>query len=245
VKIITWPVVTYDPGILAGEDNSTFVNQLVFNKESATQPLHSQPKPVEMKNVNAVLHGISLVAIAILFFLFLKPASPSGKTQHAKNDDINSTSKDIAIAYFEMDTVERNYKYIKDVQEQLKGRQQAITNDLNSTKKQYMGRIQQLQGKAPTMSQQEGESAQAEINQMQLELQQKEARLNQELQEQQFKLMQDINSKIENFLETYNKNKKYVYIFSHSPGDFMYYKDSLHNITGEIIKGLNETYKKP
>jgi outer membrane protein len=175
----------------------------------------------------------------------LKPASPSGKSHQGKNDTTSASSRENAIAYFEMDTVERNYKYIKDVQDQLKGRQQAIANELNNTKKQYMGRIQQLQGKAATMSQQEGESAQAEINQMQLELQQKEARLSQELQEQQFKLMQDINKKIEDFLQTFNKDKKYAYIFSHSPGDFIYYKDSLNNITNDIIKGLNDTYKKP
>jgi outer membrane protein len=209
------------------------------------QPLLSQPKPVEMKNINAVLHVISLIAIAVLFFLYLKPSSPAGKSHQSKNDTSIAGSREIAIAYFEMDTVEHNYKYIKDVQDQLKSRQQAIANDLNNTKKQYYGRIQQLQGKAATMSQQEGEAAQAEINQMQVELQQKEARLNQELQEQQFKLMQDINKKIEDFLETYNKNRKYAYILSHSPGDFMYYKDTLNNITNEIIRGLNDTYKKP
>lgn len=198
-----------------------------------------------MKNINAILHVVSLVAIAVLFFLYLKPSSPAGKSHKAKNDSTNVSSRELALAYFEMDTVEHNYKYIKDVQDQLKGRQQAITNELNTTKKQYMGRIQQLQSKAPTMSQQEGESAQAEINQMEVELRQKEARLNQELQEQQFKLMQDINKKIEEFLETYNKDKKYAYIFSHSPGDFMYYKDSLNDITNEILKGLNDTYKKP
>ena len=218
---------------------------MVFNNHSARQPLLSQPKPVDMKNMNAILHAVSLVAIAILFFLFFKQGSPSANGQKAKNEAVSGHGHGLTIAYFEMDTVERNYNYIKDVQEQLKGRQQSISSELNNTKKQYMGRIQQLQNKASTMSQQEGESAQAEINQMQVDLQQKEARLNQELQEQQFKLMQDINKKIEDFLGTYNKDKKYTYIFSHSPGDFMYFKDSLNNITNEIVKGLNETYKKP
>ena len=143
-----------------------------------------------------------------------------------------------------MDTVEHNYNYIKDVQEQLKGRQLAITNDLNATKKSYMGRIQQLQSQAATMNQQQGESAQAEINQMQNELQQKEARLTQELQEQQFKLMQDINKKIEDYLQTYKKYKKYAYILTNSAGVLIYFKDSANDITDDIIKGLNDGYKK-
>jgi outer membrane protein len=195
-----------------------------------------------MKNVNTVLNVICLLAIAVLFFLFFKSASPA-KTNTVNKSD-SSKSSIASIAYFEMDTVERRYNYIKDVQDQLKGRQAAISNELNATKKNYMNRIQQLQGKAATMSQQEGEAAQAEINQMQNELQQKEARLSQELQEQQFKLMQDINKKIEDYLQTYNKEKKYAYILSHSPGDFIYFKDSSNNITEELVKGLNDGYKK-
>ena len=197
-----------------------------------------------MKNVNTVLNVVSLVAIAVLFFLLFKQSSNTTGSGNTKKDSAVKTSNTPGIAYFEMDSVERQYNYIKDVQEQLKGRQLAITNDLNATKKSYMGRIQQLQSKAATMSQQEGESAQAEINQMQGELQQKEARLSQELQEQQFKLMQDINKKIEDYLQTYNKDKKYAYILSHSAGDFIYFKDSSNNITSDIIKGLNEGYKK-
>lgn len=197
-----------------------------------------------MKQINTILHIVSLVAIAILFFLLLKPGGPVAEIKHHSKDSIG-VAQTGTIAYFEMDTIERHYNYVKDVQAQLKSRQQAISNELESTKKSYMGRIQQLQSKAATMSQQEGEAAQAEINQMQMDLQQKEGRLTQELQEQQFKLMQDINKKIEDYLAVYNKDGKYSYILSHSPGDFIYFKDSSNNITTEIIKGLNEGYKKP
>lgn len=198
-----------------------------------------------MKNVNTILHIVSLVAIAVLFFLVFRTGSPSVSNHSSIKDTSGAAGGGISIAYFEMDTIEHNYNYIKDVQEQLKSRQQAISVELNNTKKQYLGRIQQLQSKAATMSQQEGESAQAEINQMQEDLQQKEAKLNQDLQEQQFKLMQDINKKIEDFLATFNKDKKYAYIFSHSPGDFIYFKDSVNNITSDILSGLNSNYKKP
>jgi outer membrane protein len=197
-----------------------------------------------MKNVNSALHAVSLLAIAVLFFLVIRKDGNAGSSGN-KSNKAGESSKNIAIAYFEMDTIEHNYQYIKDVQNDLKTRQQSVAKELDNTKKQYMSRVQQLQSKASTMSQQEGESAQAEINQMQTDLQQREARLTQELQEQQFKLMQDINRKIEDYLGTYNKDKKFSYIFSHSPGDFMYFKDSANNITNEILKGLNDGYKKP
>jgi outer membrane protein len=107
-----------------------------------------------------------------------------------------------------------------------------------------MGRIQQLQSKAATMSQQEGEAAQAEINQMQVSLQQREAKLTQDLQEKQFKMLKEINEKMTEYLKGFNEKKKFAYIISRSPGDFIYFADSAYNITNELIKGLNEAYKK-
>ncbi len=226
-----------------GLGNYCLLIQGVFNIICVFQPLHSQRKPsAQMKNFNTILNVVSLAAIAVLFFLFFKHHSPAKNTGTGK--DTGKIYKPGSIAYFEMDTIEQHYNYIKDVREQIKAREQSITNDLNNTKKNYMARIQELQGKAPTMSQQEGESAQAEINQMQLDMQQKEADLSQQLQDHKFKLMQDINKKIEDFLLVYNQEKKYVYIFSHQAGDFIYFKDSTNDITQEIIKGLNEGYKK-
>lgn len=196
-----------------------------------------------MKQLNTLISVVLLAAVAVLFFLVLKKdgvKKPTDTTPDAKSNSVKSGT----IVYFEMDSVEQQYAYIKDVREKLKGREQSITNELNDMKKGYMNRIQQLQSKATNMSQQEGEAAQAEINQMQQNMQQKEARLSQELQDQQFKLMQDINKRIEDYLKMYNAQNKYAFILSHTAGDHIYYKDSTLNITSDLVRGLNETYKK-
>ncbi|TAD84905.1 MAG: OmpH family outer membrane protein [Bacteroidetes bacterium] len=196
-----------------------------------------------MKHANTIISAVLLAAVAFLFVKVFKTSTVpkiSDNTGAAPSHGGNNG----AIAYFEMDSVEQQYAYIKDVRQKIKGQEELITNELGGLKKGYMGRIQQLQSKAATMSQQEGEAAQAEINQMQQSMQQREARLSQELQEQQFKLMQDINKRIEEYLKTYNSKKKYAFILSHSPGDNIYYKDSTLDITKDLIKGLNESYKK-
>jgi outer membrane protein len=198
-----------------------------------------------MKHLSLIISGIALAGVAYLLYLHL------GENHAGKTKGLTKTASDNLqipehghIAYFEMDSVEQQYAYVKEVRSQLKSKQENIANELNNMKKGYMSRIQQLQNKAATMSQQEGEAAQAEINQMQETLQQKEGRLTQELQDQQFKLMQDISKRIEAFLKEYNTQKGYAYIFSHSAGDFIYYKDSVHNITADLIKGLNEAHNK-
>jgi outer membrane protein len=195
-----------------------------------------------MKNFNNIALAVLALAVAVLFFLQF--GGNSGKKGAAPTAGMDSSGVSVAgrIAYFEMDSIEQQYLYIKEVQSKLKQREQVMTAELQGMRNGYMGRIQQLQSKASTMSQQEGESAQAEINQMERTLQQKEAKMAQELQEEQFKLMQDINKKIEEYLKDYNASKGYTYIISRQAGDFIYYRDTTFNITIDLVKGLNEMY---
>lgn len=181
-----------------------------------------------------------MAAVAVLYVLhFTGAKSDCGDAALPKAS--NHTHGQVA--YFEMDSVEQHYQFIKDAREELKKAEERMSGELNGMKKGYMGRVQQLQSQAPTMSQQDGERAQAEINQMQLNLQQREAKLAQELQEKQFKMMKEINDKIALFLQEYNADKRYAYIISRSPGDFVYYADSAFNITKDVIEGLNKSYK--
>lgn len=195
-----------------------------------------------MKNFNNIALAVLALAVAVLFFIQFKgnagKTTGTAKASTGKQEDSQSGR----IAYFEMDSIEQKYLYIKEVQSKLKQREQVMTAELQGMRNGYMGRIQQLQQKASTMSQQEGEAAQAEINQMERSLQQKEAKLAQELQEEQFKLMQDINKKIEVYLTEYNAAKGFAYIISKQAGDFIYFRDSTLNITDELVKGLNEKY---
>ena len=55
--------------------------------------------------------------------------------------------------------------------------------------------------------------------------------------------MQEVKSKIEDFLKEYNRDKGYSYIISYEPGLF-YLKDTIYNITRDVVKGLNELYGK-
>jgi outer membrane protein len=190
-----------------------------------------------MKNISGILNIILLIAVGVLYFLFFKKNNTAAKSPAVASGVANVSSG--KLAYFDMDSVENRYTYIKNMRDQLKSKEQGINGEMMGLKKKYMDRIQQLQAKAQTMSQQEGEAAQAEINQMQQKIQAREGELTQSIQGDQLKMMQDINKKIEEYLKVFNKDNKYSFIFSHQPGDFIYYKDSLSNITTEVINGLN------
>ena len=53
--------------------------------------------------------------------------------------------------------------------------------------------------------------------------------------------MDDIQKKLKSFLEEYNRERNYMYIFTTGTGlDYMVYKDSSMNITADVIEGMNE-----
>ena len=195
-----------------------------------------------MKNTNTILNIVLLAAVAVLFFLFFKKGNSSSTT--IRKDSDTSIKCAAKIAYFNMDSLEKQYTFIVDSKNQLKAKEQNMTGELDDMRKKFTARAQQLQEKQRTMTQQEGEAAQQEYAQMQQTIQQKQASMSQSLQEENFKMIQEINKNIEDYLKIFNQDKKYAFIFSHTQGDNMFYKDTLYNITREVVDGLNAGYKK-
>ena len=77
--------------------------------------------------------------------------------------------------------------------------------------------------------------------QQQQQVDAKKQNSSQNLSEKSYKLMDDIQKKLKDFLNEYNQNKKYQYILTTGTGlDYMLYKDSTFNITADVIKGMNE-----
>ena len=193
-----------------------------------------------MKNISTILSALSLILIAVLFYLHFsqKPvvkstAVPAGKTENA----------DFRIAYFDIDSLQAHFEYFKQVSNEMKARENAMTVELRSLENSYQKKIKEWQDKGANMTQAEGEAAQREYAQMQQRYQKRQMDLEQELQKQKVDLMTDLRKKVEDYLKEYNKEKGYAFILSYEPGFMLYYKDTLYDVTTDVITGLNEKYK--
>ena len=67
-------------------------------------------------------------------------------------------------------------------------------------------------------------------------------RLSAEFQTETDKYNSALRDSIQNFLNIYNKDKKFSIIFS-KQGDNLLYADKAYDITKEVIAGLNKAYK--
>lgn len=156
----------------------------------------------------------------------------------------NAGKDDFRIAYFDIDSLQEKYEYFKDVSGEMKNKEASLSSQMDALQNTYQKRLKELQEKGPTMTQAEGEAAQREVAQMQQKYQQRQMSMEQDLKKHQVAVMSDVRNKIENYLKEYNKGKGYAFILSYEPGFMLYYRDSVYDITNDVIKGLNEQYKK-
>jgi outer membrane protein len=194
-----------------------------------------------MKNISAILSILSLVLTGILFYLFFNRPEQGRKFTATSEKQTGSVFR---IAYFDMDSLEEHYKYFKDAESQAKGKENAMNMELSSLQNKYQKKIAEWQQKSATMTQAEGQQAQQEYAEMQQTFQSRKEALQEELAKSNGQVMTDIKKRIETFLNDYNKRKNYSFIMAYEPNSFIYYKDSVYNITNDIIAGLNATYKK-
>ncbi|MES2005195.1 MAG: OmpH family outer membrane protein [Bacteroidota bacterium] len=193
-----------------------------------------------MKNFTLGLNIVLVAAVATLFYLHF--SSPSASTVAAGGSK-PVPSGNFRIAYFETDSIQGQFEYFKEIVGELEAKGQANAKVLGDMKSTFAGKYQELQKSANSLSQAELANKQQELMNMEKAFQGKEKMINDEMQDEQFRKLQDVKKKIEDYLKDYNKDKGYAFIFSNS-ADLMYLKDSSYNITKDVVKGLNALYKK-
>ncbi len=193
-----------------------------------------------MKKFLIISNCILLAAVAFLFYRSYNNA-PAGKTtDHVKNEVDSIKGK---IAYFDLDTLQNQYQYFIEVRDYLKGKDDDNTRELNKLRNNYLEKLKEYNQKGPTLSQTEQGQYQQDLMQMQNDYQAREQNVSQAMQAEAMEKMQGVKQKIQDFLKTYSVDKGYAYIFASNDNDYLYYKDTLNDITKDIVGKLNEQYK--
>ena len=198
-----------------------------------------------MNKIYPVIIGVLFAAVAVLFYLQFK--QPSKVSVLKKNSALHKDSGAVGsrMAYIDLDSIKEKYTYFKLRQKELEREKQGIENTIESeVKKLEADRVNFLK-RGQSITQQEAEKFQIEYQTRYQALSEKrEQLLNQHLSNQS-KALDEIQKKINDYLEEYNKTAGHQFIFSTGEGNLtLYYKDSSLNITAEVIEGLNERYKQ-
>lgn len=204
-----------------------------------------------MKNINYIINGILVAAVIVLFVLQFSGDRATESSETSKTSGTTAgqpenaiPAGEVAIAYFDIDSVMANWTLYSDVQERLAAKQRQLESDFDSKSQSFMKRVEDAQYKI-----QRGLVTRAEAEQLQQQLATEEQNLmglqsnySTELQEEAVVRNRQMIDNIERYVEEYNKDKGYSFIFSYSFGGNLMYGDAAYNITREIIEGINEAY---
>lgn len=188
--------------------------------------------------------ALTLIAGYLLFVHFNSTKSSTSPAKSSSSKDPVPTNSPFRIAYFDMDSVENNFLMVKDVQAEINQREREYNSDLGKLDLTYKERVEgyRQKAKSTSMSQDEYEKAQIDLRQLEDQLKSRKQGLDQDYQDFVMRRKIALKQEIKDYLQDYNKAKNYTYIIVYEQ-DLYYYKDTAYDITGELIKGLNERYR--
>ena len=184
---------------------------------------------------------LSTLAIAAMM-ASCNNASPKMDEQPASDD---ASASGFKIAFVEVDSLMTQYDFAKDYSVTLQKKSNNARNTLNQKGTALQAAVNNFQQKLNNngfQSREQAASVQAALERQQRDLQELQARLENELANETAKFNEALRDSLQNFLKAYNKDKKFDLILSKA-GDNILFASKQYDITQEVINGLNKRYK--
>jgi len=194
-----------------------------------------------MKNTSLVVSVVLFVAVAGLYILHFSGSKLNGAGKGENKDDASSELK---IAYIKIDSLVVNYDFAQEMHDGFTKQQEAFTKEYGEKRNRFESQAAAFQEKVQRGGFLSQERAMQERDRLVGEEQQI-GKLDQELSAKLAQMQADNNKQlldsVLNYIKIYNKNNKYTYILNAAE---VLVGDETHNITKEILVGLNARYTK-
>jgi outer membrane protein len=178
--------------------------------------------------------------------------------------DSNITAKPIKIAYVDSDSLDKNLKMLKDVETEIRTKEEEIQNKIIAEKKRYEGRYKSKMqnfdsrrknyaSKAPTMTDAQLQTEEQSLMKLQQEIAGLEQKYSQELMmfqqklEQEYMLlksdrMRNYYGKVKGFCESIAKRLGFDFILIYQEGGAILYSNSTFDISKYVVEAINKEY---
>ena len=147
------------------------------------------------------------------------------------------------MAYINTDTVMNNYKYYQELKSKLESQQQVAEKQLEIKMQDLEKEYKNLSTRV-TLGLMKEEEAQAVFAPKQQEVEKFRTNISDQLMAQEKQLTLQLYDTVINFLQKYNKKAGYSYIFGYTKGGNIMIAPKSHDLTKDVLKGLNGDYLK-
>ncbi|KGN74279.1 membrane protein [Porphyromonas gulae] len=197
-----------------------------------------------MKQIHYVIEAVLAVAIIILFIMMPRSSASKSKTTNPKAEQAAAT---LPIAFVRMDSLASQYEYYRDINKQLAAEaeqnQRTLATKMTAMQKAAEDFQRRLRINAFT-SEDAARAEQEKILKMQEEGQRLELSMTQNLANKQAEANDKMYRIVREQVSEMNKDGKYRYILTNVGLENLLYADSTLDITDDVVKFLNDHYRK-
>ena len=197
-----------------------------------------------MKQIHYVIEAVLAVAIIILFIMMPRSSASKAKTTNHKAEQAAAT---LPIAFVRMDSLASQYEYFRDMNKQLAAEaeqnQRTLATKMAAMQKAAEDFQRRLRTNAFT-SEDAARVEQEKILKMQEEGQRLELSMTQALANKQAEANEKMYRTVREQVSEMNKDGKYRYILTNVGLENLLYADSTLDITDDVVKFLNDHYRK-
>ena len=148
------------------------------------------------------------------------------------------------VAYIDVETLMKDYKATKELEEKLKAKQEKMAQELDSLQAPFQLKVQQYYQSAQRMSPSKRAETEQALQQEQQFLQLKQQQATQSLQKENQENSEAITKKVDSFVAEFAKTKGFKMILGTSGKGTVMYGDETLDVTDEILEILNTDYDK-
>ena len=195
-----------------------------------------------MNKIQILINVILVAAVAALFVIFFSKKAPA-----ATETLVTGTSEVMPVAYLNVDSLLANYTFAQEASEKLMSKQEDARVKMNTKLRTFQNEVADFQRKLENnafLSRERAEKEQQRLAKKEQELQELEAKLNQDIMIENQKLNQQLADSLNNFLKEFNADGRYHVILSNTAKDNVLMANEQYDITNDVVNGLNARYQK-
>jgi outer membrane protein len=201
-----------------------------------------------MKNKLQIAQISLLTALSLLLFQSCQQKSVSEESEVSEDGTVESTYEScFPVGYIDTDSLLREYHFANYLQEELLKKEEKSRTNFNEKANKLQNQMAEFQRKLQNngfLSRERAEKEQRNLVAREQELQNLNAKLSNELMQEQERVNRQLRDTLTKYLNEFNADGRYKIILSNTLGDNVLYSAPGVNITKEITEALNSRYQK-
>ncbi len=189
----------------------------------------------------------SVLAVAVIALFVIHFTVPKQSTSQEVVPVAQLSGDQLPVAYLNIDTLLTKYIFAQEAQEKLMSKQEDARAKLNARYRTLQNEMADFQRKLDNnafLSRERAENEAQRLQKKQQELQELEAKLTDEILQENQKLNLQLRDTLDIFLKEYNEKAGFQIIFANTQSDNILLAQPAYDITAEIVFALNQRYKK-